>query len=845
MRRKFQPVLYVLLSLLWAGSSQAQEWVEKMKDPEVPFKKAQKSFEKYWKGDTGPGWKQFKRWEWFMESRSSSGKRIPASARWEAWKEMKGPRGGGGSAGDWDYIGNDDIPTYGGAGRINSIALHPDDQTTVFAGAASGGLWKSTDDGSTWEHMTDHEPVLGVSRILIHPEDPDTMYIATGDGDGADTYSIGVLKSTDGGNTWSTVGWNNITQSDRIRIFHLVMNQEDPSTLLASTDQGLYKSSNGGSDWKQVASGRFGDIEYHPTDTSIVYTIDADDHLFMRSTDGGNSFSAVLSGTPPQNDVGRMEIGVSPDDPSRVYFIAGDASTQGFYGLYRSDDAGQSFFQTANSPNLLGYSADGSGSGGQAWYDLAIAVSPKNADYVYTGGINIWRSTDGGYSFDIKTHWWGDQNLPEVHADQHHLSFDQNGRLWAGNDGGVFRSPLVGDQWTDLSDGLHIAQIYRLGQAEQDAELIITGWQDNGTNLRNAPATWYRVIGGDGMECVISHSDPSIMYGTIYYGQLYRSTDKGSSFSKIVYSDSSNSVHESGGWVTPYTMNPQNSDALIIGKKELYRTMDGGDTWSQFSSGMGTGNFQTIGRCESAPDHIYAAKRSELWKKDGSGTSFQSRDNGLPVSQLSITHVEAHKGDPNQAWVTFSGYQSAEKVYYTDDGGVTWANRSNGLPNVPVNCVVHEPGTQRVYVGTDLGVYYREDGMAEFKPFNKGLPNVIVNELAIHNGAQKLRAASYGRGLWESELRGDEPTSIEARSQNGSLEVYPNPSKGQLNGKLEGELGTIQLDVRDAAGRSVHQVEVNGDRERFRLDLGQLESGLYFLHFRMEDETVTRKVMLR
>lgn len=819
-----------------------------MEDPSYPLERVQESFEAHWEGERdGPGWKQFKRWEYFLEPRTwSSGRRIPSAARWEAWKKQEREREASRSAaGDWDYIGNDDIPMYGGAGRINCITFHPEDPSTVFAGAASGGLWKSTDRGDTWTPMTDQQPVLGVSQLVIHPNDPDTMYMATGDGDGSDTYSVGILKTTDGGNNWTKVGWN-LSQSDNELIHQLVMDPQDPRTLLASTDQGLYKTTNGGVDWNQVASGRYGDIVHHPTDPSIVYAINTSDDQFMRSVDGGDHFSSVSNGMPDPSDVGRMKIGVSQDDPSRVYCIAADASTQGFWGLYRSDDAGQSFYLATDTPNVLGYSPDGTDSGGQAWYDLAIAVHPQNADYVYTGGINVWRSTNGGFDLDIITHWWGAQNTPYVHADCHYLGFDEQGDLWAGNDGGVFRSPDQGDQWNDLSDGLHIAQIYRIGQAEQDADLILSGWQDNGTNRRGGPGSWYRVIGGDGMECVISHSDPSIMYGTIYYGKLYKSNDGGNSFSTIVHSDS-NGVHESGGWVTPYMMSPVNSDELIIGKKDLYRTQDGGSNWSQFNSlNMGSGNFQTLARCESAPDHIYAAKYDDLWKKDGSGSSFDLRESGLPIDQLAVTHVEAHRGDPDQAWVTFSGYQVQDKVYYTDDGGITWENRSQGLPNVPANCVVHEPNSpNRVYVGTDLGVYYRENGMNEFKPFHDGLPNVIVNELAVHRGADRLRAATYGRGLWESELRGDEPSSLETRKEDAALEVYPNPTQGRLTGEIEGELGSIQLLIRDAAGRKVHQSTVDGDRGSFQLDLRSLDKGLYFLRFEMEERSVTKKVMLR
>jgi photosystem II stability/assembly factor-like uncharacterized protein len=846
--RRSPTILLSILCSLFFGKLGAQDWVEGMQDPSTPFDTVQKEFRRYWQGrEKGPGWKQFKRWENFLGIRSYPRRnRIPGAARWKAWQDLLQGRSSGSSAGDWDYIGNQDIPMNGGAGRINCIAYHPKDANTVFAGSASGGLWKSTNDGKDWTPMTDHQPVLGVSEVLIHPSDPDTIYIATGDGDGSDTYSIGVLRTYDGGDTWSRVGWK-LNPSDQVLIHDLIMNRKDPSILLASTDKGLYRTENGGDDWDQVRIGRYGDLTYHPTDTSIVYAIDRGDTRFERSTDGGNSFQTVTNGVPDPSLAGRMEIAVSKDDPSRVYFVAGDASNGGFYGLYRSNDAGRNFTLKTDTPNLLGYRADGSGTGGQAWYDLAITAHPKNADHVYVGGINVWRSSDGGNSFDIRTHWWGDQNLADVHADQHHLSFDRYGRLWAGNDGGVFRSPDAGDQWEDLSDGLRIAQIYRIGQSEQDPSLIMSGWQDNGTNRRSGTGNWHRVIGGDGMECLISHSDPSTMYGTIYFGKVYRSRDGGASFSGIVRSDSSNSVHERGGWVTPYMMNPQNSDEIIIGKKDLYRSFDGGDNWTRLNSvNMGSGNFRTLARCELSPEHIYVAKRGELWKKDGSGTSFSRRDSDLPLGQVGITHVAAHSSEADKAWVTLSGYDAQEKVYYTEDGGDSWTNRSQGLPNVPANCVVHQKNSpERVYVGTDLGVYYRDSSMSRFEPFNEGLPNVIVNELAVHEGARKLRAATYGRGLWESELRGDEPSSLISREKDGELELHPNPTDGRLKGRMDAEAGSLQLIVRDAAGRAIREVSPDLRNGSFHLDLSDLEQGLYFLEFEGKGVEGTKKLIVR
>lgn len=842
----FQAVLFLLFLPLLPVS--AQEWVQKAQDPSVPFSEVQKSFEDYWEGETGPGWKQFKRWEWFVEPRSRNERRMPRRARWEAWKEEASKRSRS-SKGDWQYIGNDDIPMYGGAGRVNHVAVHPDDPMTIYAGSASGGLWRSRDGGDTWEGMTDHIPVLGVSKVLIHPENPDTIYLATGDGNALTTYSIGILRSTDGGNNWSVIG-PSFAQEDQYLVNDLIMNSEDPSTLLMSTSTGIYKSLNGGTDWYEVASGHYKDLEYHPTDSSIVYAgafaFGGTSIGFVRSTDGGENFSTVSNGTPASGDAVRIEIAVSKDDPDRVYFVAGDASTDGMEGFYRSDDAGQSFTQQAIPENLLAYDADGSGSGGQAWYDLAIAAHPQNADYVYVGGINIWRSTNGGADFEIRTHWWGDQNLATVHADIHHLHIDGNGRLWVGNDGGVFQSPDLGNTWDDYSDGLEIAQIYRIGQDAQDPEQVLSGWQDNGTNHRTSGNSWYRVIGGDGMECIIDHSNPSVMYGSLYYGRIYKSDDGGNSFDPVVNSNGSG-VDEEGAWVTPYVMEPFFSDRLLVGKKEVYRSTDGANSWSSISNLGLSDNLQALAVAESDPDHIYTATSTALWKRDGSSSNFSSRDADLPLSQTSVTYIAVHRQDPDKAWVSLSGFEDQEKLYYTDDGGLNWENRSQGLPNVPANCVVHEPSSpERVYVGTDLGVYYRDSTMAQFEPFNNGLPNVIVNELAVHEGADKLRAATYGRGLWESDLL--EVSSLRSENERIGLQLHPNPTDGRVRGRIPGahfSPEAVPVRVLDASGRTVKEFRIEPRNGEFAFDLSGLEQGLYFLRFELSGRERTEKVMLK
>jgi PKD repeat protein len=758
MNRFLTRLLFLALPLfVFVSSAFGQSWAEMMADPTVNFYETQKTFEAYWEGrdhtEKGKGWKPFKRWEWFMEQRvypdgdlTVMDREMAAFFQEEQERQAAGLRS---ETGNWTSLGPSVIPANGGgAGRCNFLRFDPSNSNILWTGSPGGGLWKSTTGGSTWINWnTDQLPVIGCTDLAIDPNNSQVLYLATGDGYGGDTYSIGVLKSTDGGLTWNTTGLNwNVSQTRRIR--RLIIHPTNSNLLIAATSNGIYRTTNGGQSWTQVQTGNFYDLEFKPGEPTTLY---ATSTQFYRSTNGGSSWTLISNGLPASSGVRRMEIAVTPANANYVYILAARQSDSGFLGVYRSTDSGLGFTERANSPNLLGWNSNGGDEGGQGWYDLAIAASPTNANVVIVGGVNIWRSTNGGTSWSINGHWTG-SGAPYVHADIHDLIFvPGNGTsYYAACDGGVFRTTNNGAAWTDLSNGLEIAQLYRIGLSATNPGLVISGWQDNGTNRLNGTA-WRRVIGGDGMECIIDHANASIMYGALYYGNIRKSTNGGTSFSTIVGSNADEGVNSSGLWVTPYVMHPTNSQTLLVGKSALYRSTNGGTNWSELGAISGSGQIRAIAFAPSDPQVIYAARTNTIHRSTNGGTNFSNVTGSLP--NRTITYVGVSNEDPNTVYVTYSGYNATEKVFRSVNGGSTWTNYSQGLPNLPVNCIVHEKGSNgAVYAGTDVGVYYRDATMSAWIPFNGGLPNVIVNELEIQYAIGKLRAATYGRGLWESDL---------------------------------------------------------------------------------------------
>lgn len=474
-------------------------WVDMMKDHSVNFYEVQKAFNEYFTDrfqGKGSGWKQFKRWEYFMEPRVyPSGERFNQAHVWNEIMQFreKYPQKEDANRSNWMPLGPEtwtDVTGHWnpGLGRINVIARDPSDPMTIYIGAPSGGLWKTTDEGANWQVLTDQLPVLGVSAIAINPVNTDIIYIGTGDKDAGDNYSIGVLKSTDGGITWEVTGLDWEITMSRV-ISKLLIHPANPDILLAGTSNGVYKTVDAGATWYNVLSGDIDDMEFKPGDPNTVYAVT---ESFFRSTNGGESFSQV--GGMPSPD--RVQIAVTEANPSYVYAFIYEN------GIYRSENSGDSFTMRSSSPT----------EGNQGWYDLAMAVSHVNPEEVHIGEINTYRSLNGGQSWTQTTDWtWGNQ-IGYTHCDIHEMVF-YGGTLYVGSDGLISKSTDNGNNWTDLTTGICIRQFYRIAGSKTNPYKLMGGSQDNGTSVYTDDH-WHEWLGADGMEAAIDHTNPNILYGT-------------------------------------------------------------------------------------------------------------------------------------------------------------------------------------------------------------------------------------------------------------------------------------------------------------------------------------------
>jgi len=744
--KKAIQLLAIIVACCFGTEANAQEWTKSMTDGSSIYE-AKQAFDDHW-GDQsyikGRGYKQFQRWFNYWEPRlypSGEWDQLDSQSYLDAvrFAEPNANRDGG----NWESLGLDDwsSSSYGpGNGRINCIAFDPNDDQSIYAGTPSGGLWHSPNNGQDWTPLTDHLPTLGVSGIVVSEDDADVIYIATGDSDNSDTYSLGIFKSTDGGDTWETAGLTFLL-SQNVRTHRLMAVPGSPETILAGTTDGLYKTVNGGATWVKVISANIRDLEFKPDDPTTVY---ASSTSFYVSTDGGENFTIMNEGLPSAGGLERASIAVSPEEPEWVYFLAADENYNSYEGLYRSTDSGTTWQLRSDSPNLLGSDEEGDSQWGQAWYDMEVAVSPDNANHVLVGAVNLWESTNGGLSWNLNAYWtWPQSGTNYIHADLHNLDYN-GGTLWCGSDGGVFRSTNEGGSFTDVSEGLSISQFYRLGVYAANSSRVSCGAQDCGTNLMTG-SDWTHVLGADGMETIIHPTDQNIMWACSQYGGLNKSTNGGSDFSW-----SASGINEDGAWTTPYILSPANPDVLYAGFQNIWRSTDGADSWTVISD-IDNEQFRSIAMGLIDPNTIYAASYGDLYKTNDAGGEWENISFGLPVE--AITYLAVDPLNVDRVWVTFSGFEEGEKVYYSDNGGDTWENISANLPNCPVNCVAFDSETSDgIYVGTDLGIYYRSEELASWHLFMDGLPNVIVSELEINYNDGKIFAATFGRGLWSSDL---------------------------------------------------------------------------------------------
>lgn len=725
------------------------------------------------------GFKQFKRFESFWEPRVFPSGEFPDARKIYAETQnyfAKIEKCDSPLAVKWFSLGPNGKPenllsyNSSGVGRINCVRFKPGSPNEIWAGSANGGVWKSIDGGESWRAMDFPDFMsIGVSDLRICPSNPNVIYTATGDADGwrlAGGFSIGVAKSTDGGESWAIAG-PDANLADNLLISRLAVNPKNYEVLLAATSNGILKSDDGGDSWRKTAEGNFREILALDDDFREILccrTSNIGKTAIFKSYDAGESWREVESFP----DDYRIVLKTTPNDPDGVYAVVSDIATNGFGGFYFSPDRGESWILRSDEPNLLGIDPEGAESGGQGSYDLCLAASPENDEVVYVGGIHIWKSVDGGVTWEISTHWTGNYGLPFVHADSHDLEFSPDlGYLFSGNDGGVAFTSDGGESWNDISDGLEITQFYRISARKSYSGAIYGGTQDNGFNYRRGNL-WKHSLGGDGTDCAVDCADPAIVYASNPFASLFVSTDSGVSFKPLFSENSADG--ERAAWTAPIVTHPVESKTVLVGCENVWKISNLGSKVERISFFDVDGSLHSLAVSPANPDYLLASKKNLLYFSKNGGVDWRK----IRETKNFITSIVFDCENPEKFWISLGGYDPDEKILRFEGGEIT--NLSEGLPNLPINRVAVQKNTfERIFAASDAGVFLIDPGNDPVY-LGSGTPRQIVTDLEIDEADGRIYAATFGRGVFSAMIDTCEKRVEKLLPDDDTIEICPGDS---------------------------------------------------------------------
>lgn len=722
------------------------------------------------------------------------------------------------SGGVWEPAGPINI-----GGRISSIAVHPDLPERIFAGAASGGIFRTKNLGEDWVPVFDGSMSLSIGDMAIAPSDPNIIYVGTGEangGGGSLTYDgVGVYKSINEGEDWQHLGLDSVGSIGKV-IIHPV----DPDIVFVaamgdlfgnSNARGVYRTQDGGAHWEQVlfvsdSTGAI-DIVIDPRTPEVLYaamwervrrpsyrSYGGPTSGIFKTTNGGDQWDKLESGLPGVNN-GRIGLDIFPEDPDLVYaYITDDVGY--LKGIYKTTNAGQNWgFAGISGFNNVSF----------MWWFGKVFAHPTDPNTVYGLGLDVHKSNSGGIVW-----------LPifnGVHVDQHDLFIHPSNPNYMvlGNDGGLYISWNGGSSWDHINN-LPITQFYTCEVDFQRPERLYGGTQDNSTvrTQTGAADDWEVIHVGDGFTTLVDPVDTNYVYTESQYGNFVRSTNGGESFSQAM---TGMSGQDRRNWNTPFVLDPHNPETLYYGAQKVYKTTNRAGMWTpiseDLSNGSGEGNLTygtitSLAVSEIDPQVIYAGTDDgNVWNTLDGGENWQHLSDSLP--NYWVTRVVIHPTEPTTAYAVFSGYRYGSNdghIYRTTDHGLSWEDISGDLPDVPVNDLIIDIFTNnQLFLATDIGVFSSFDEGISWTLIDEGLPNVPVTDLSLHVPTRTLVAATYGRSLYKYEI--PIPAAADTPATSSEVVIGPNPTNGPLELKLDlSQAEQLRISIYSIEGRLITTV---------------------------------------
>lgn len=761
---------------------------------------------------------------------------------------------------EWRAIG-----PHNRGGRTLALAFNPQNPNTIYAGSASGGLWRSFTAGRgalAWERVPTGFPVLAVSSIAFAPNDSNTIYLGTGEVYNVQDarpgqvnratrgfYGIGILKSTDGGASWRlSLDWGYEQQRG---VWAVKINPLNRNTIWAATTVGTYKSTDAGATWRLVHPVSLAmDLVIHPTDTNTVLVsygnFTSVGYGLYRTTSGGTTWQKTAQGLPSSYN-GKTMLALSPSNPNTIYASLGNGFNPGvnnFSWLARSTDSGASW-QVLSTQDYSQW---------QAWYSHDVAVNPSNPNEVFAIGINVWKSTNGGFTlaqksfpqaFNGQVPPGGPEGLSQyVHVDLHDLLYHPTNHniIYFACDGGVFRTLDGGETFEACNGGYQTTQFYNgFASSQNDSNLAIGGLQDNNTVIYKGTVAWsVGHIGGDGGWAAIDPANDNVLYGTSQFLNLSKSLTNGRSWFNISPPGNNRiTIFEA-----PFVVGFDNPSIIYAGRDLIYKSTNGGTQWTITNGGIPLDGNPAVAMAISQQNSnvVYVATAPlvssppRVFRTRNGGNSWQFIAAQLP--NLAPADLAIDPNDDRNVYITYSGFGGSH-VFKSTNGGDTWQNIGIGLPDLPTNAIIVDPlYPNHVYVGTDLGVYASIDGGNTWLDFNAGVNDaLLVFDLSISISNRKLRAITHGNGVYERNLLPGIPSEVESPETavtDFTLEQnYPNPFNPATRIAFALPVASrVTLTVFDVNGRVVTELIRNQLQEAGRHEISfsakDLASGIYF-----------------
>jgi photosystem II stability/assembly factor-like uncharacterized protein len=763
--------------------------------------------------------------------------------------------------------------------RINTIAVHPDNEDIIMVGFARGGVWRTENGGENWEPLFDDQLFLAIGDIEYDPSNPDIVYVGTGDPNISAHPGIGdgLYKSIDGGDTWEHLGLTpqriisrvivHPTNSDIIYVGAMGLPFE------RNNDRGLYRTTDGGETWEQVlfVSDQAGiiDMVMHPTNPDIIYAagwdrirnnqesiVEGPGSRVFKTYNGGDDWQLLDNGLP-QEDIGRIGLAVTPAAPDAV-FAQYVGLNRDFYDVFRSNDTGDSW----EAVDVVG---ELPGLGGFGWYFGKIRVSPLSADDFFVLGVDLWRSTNGGVSYNMATPpWW----FYEVHADKHDLVFLPSGNILLATDGGLYKSDFNNNEWEDI-ESIPTTQFYRVAYNPNEPSFYYGGAQDNGTTGGpDLESDWERIYGGDGFQAAFRPDNPLVMYAETQNGGIVYTDNGGGEWYSATQGISNSDRRD---WNMQYFISPHDPDVMYTGTFRVYRSTNGVEPfWQPISEDLTDGQiladrYHVITTLDESPlveGVLYVGTvDANVWRSDDGGNNWINISQGLP--ERYVTSVKASPSDANTLYVSHSGYKDNEfipHIHRSINKGASWEDISSNLPNLAINDVYILPGHQDsvLFVATDGGVYGTMDSGESWERLGANMPYVQVYDMTWNEARNELVAGTFARSIYSYPLDSlfVEPADTTIMTSTGNpqftgeqpVKLYPSPATDWINVEFENtEPGrAYQMVILNANGQLVRTIEGKQQGSvKERLEISGMAAGWYTVKVKIRHQIKTARFIKR